>query len=184
MTISQSRIDNGGRKLACRTPAGALTASLQRRRGHIGFTLVELITVLSLFGVAFAVVVPPFATLARRRATQVASHRFIATHTLARSTAVRFGRAAELHIDASNGRFWIEVDTSQAGGGADTLGSMRHVMPIGRLTMTSDRAVLCFDSRGLPTNRGPCEAADATVVFSHEDEADTVKITALGRALR
>ena len=44
-------------------------------------------------------------------------------HSLARSTAVRYARVAELPIDAANARFWVEVDTSGTGI-RDTVGLM------------------------------------------------------------
>ncbi len=184
MRVSPPHMRRMGHKgQVARRPAPC-PASGPRRTVSAGFTLVELLTVMGLFGVGLAIVVPPMATLLQRTATQVAADRFIATHGLARATAVRFGRVAELHIDGPNGRYWIQVDTSEAGQAPDTLGAVRHVLPEGLLTTTSDRAVVCFDSRGLPTNRGACEAADVTVVFSQDARADTVKISITGRVLR
>ncbi|MGD2154150.1 MAG: GspH/FimT family pseudopilin [Gemmatimonadales bacterium] len=148
-----------------------------------GFTIIELIIVLILSGIIVAVASPTLSTAFRRTAGRAAVDEFVSTHTLARSAAVRYGRTAELHIDASNARFWVEVDTASAGGVKDTVGVVKYLDSMG-VGVSSDRAVLCFDSRGLPTTRGSCEAADATLVFSSPGEADTVQITALGRVLR
>lgn len=148
---------------------------------NTGFSLMELMIVLVLAGLAMAIASAPMADAVRRTSTQAAADEFISRHSLARSAAVRFGRLAEIHVDATTSRFWVEVDTSQAGGVTDTIGVVRHLDGV---TITTDRALLCFDSRGLPTTRGTCESADATIVFSAENVTDTLKITALGKVLR
>lgn len=148
-----------------------------------GFSLVELLTVLGLLGLALAVVTPSMADLYRRRATQHAANEFITTHRLTRSAALRLGRVTELHIDPARGNFWIEADTGQGIGARDTLTSVRWVGVSG-VSLSSDRTTLCFDLRGLPTARGACEAADAVVIFSQGDRSDTVRISALGKVLR
>ena len=148
---------------------------------NTGYTLMELMIVLVLTGLALAIATPPMADAVRRTQTQVAGDEFLTRHGLARSVAIRFGRLTEVHIDATNGRFWVEVDTSQAGGMKDTIGVVKHLE---NMSLTSDRSLLCFDSRGLPTTRGSCESADATLVFTAENVVDTLKITALGKVLR
>ncbi len=50
--------------------------------------------------------------------------------------------------------------------------------------MASDRSMVCFDGRGLPSTAGACEGADATVVFAESSRADTVSFTLLGQVLR
>jgi len=52
------------------------------------------------------------------------------------------------------------------------------------LQMTSSRALLCFDARGIATTVGSCEPGDAQVVFTDGTMADTVNTTALGKVLR
>ncbi len=103
------------------------------------------------------------------------------THSLARSTAVRYGRVSELHIDATNVRFWVEVDTSGTGI-RDTVGLMNDLAR--QVTMSSNRSLICFDPRGLTTTRDACEGGDAMVQFSRSGRVDTLEITALGRVLR
>ena len=151
-----------------------------RWRGD-GFTLIEMLIVLTVMGVILAVAMPNMVTAYRLRATRGAVDRLAMAHGLARATAVRFGRVAELHIDAANGRFWIEVDTSGTGI-RDTVGSMNDMA--GQVTMTSNRTLLCFDLRGLTTTRGACEAGDALVTFSSRGRTDTLQTTVLGKVLR
>ena len=50
--------------------------------------------------------------------------------------------------------------------------------------MTSNRALLCFDARGLVSTIGSCESGDAQVIFSYGVMADTVVTTILGKVLR
>ncbi len=151
--------------------------------GNKGYSLLELITVLVLTGLAAAIATPPLASTYKRTATRTARDQFVSAHSLARSMAVRYGRVAELRIDAANTRFWVEVDTSSIGGMNARVGVTKD-LNAAKVLLTSDRSILCFDVRGLPTTRGACEAADATIIFSVEGKADTVKITALGKVLR
>ncbi len=150
------------------------------RRGK-GFTLVEMLIVMTVMGIILAVSLPSFTTGFRQRATKGAVDRLAMTHGLARATAVRFGRVAELHIDAANGRFWVEVDTSGTGI-RDTIGVVNDVS--GQVTMLSTRTLLCFDLRGLTTTRNACEAGDALVQFSLQGRTDTLQTTVLGKVLR
>ncbi len=151
-----------------------------RRRGD-GFTLIEMLIVITVMGVLVAVVMPNMVTSFRQRATRGAVDRLAMTHGLARATAVRFGRVAELHIDAANGRFWVEVDTSGTGI-RDTIGVVNDLS--GQVTMLSTRTLLCFDLRGLTTTRNACEAGDALVQFSLQGRTDTLQTSVLGKVLR
>ncbi len=151
-----------------------------RRRGK-GFTLVEMLIVLTVMGVIAAVALPSLATAYRQRATRGAVDRLAMAHSLARATAIRFGRVAELHIDAANSRFWVEVDTSGTGI-RDTVGLING--PGGQVTMSSNRSLLCFDARGLTTTRGVCESGDVLVQFSLLGRTDTLQTTVLGKVLR
>ncbi len=151
------------------------------RRWGDGFTLIEMLTVITLMGVLTAIVMPSMVTAFRQRATRGAVDRLAMTHSLARATAIRFGRVAELRIDAGAGRFWVTVDTSGTGI-LDTVGFINDVA--GQVTMSSDRSLLCFDSRGLTTTRNACESGDALVQFSLGGRTDTFQTTPLGKVLR
>lgn len=80
--------------------------------------------------------------------------------------------------------FYVVIDTSLAGGGSkDTVGTL-HRLASSDLAMTSTRALLCFDRRGLATTTGSCEPGDATVTFVSDGKADTVTTSALGKIIR
>lgn len=152
-----------------------------RRRG---FTMIETIMVLAIVAVVAATGGPQLSAALQRRTSTSAADQFVLTHSLARSTAVRFARIAQLHIDGPGRQFWVDVDTSANGiGQRATIAYVREVSASG-LTMSSDRALLCFDARGIASTSGSCEPGDAKVIFSDGATADTVVTTALGKVLR
>ncbi len=148
-----------------------------------GFSLIEMLIVLIVFGALLGVALPRLVEAFKGTKARSAINQFSSAHSLTRATAVRYGRVAELHIDAATARFWIEVDTSQAGGVNDTIGSIHNVANP-QLVMTSDRSLVCYDGRGLATTPGACEAGNMTVVFSLAGRYDTVAVSALGKVLR
>ncbi len=148
-----------------------------------GFSLIEMLIVLIVFGALLGIALPRLVEAFKGTKARSAMNQFASAHSLTRATAIRYGRVAELHIDAATARFWIEVDTSQAGGVTDTVGTIYNVASP-QLGMTSDRSLVCFDGRGLATTLGACEAGDVTVVFSVADRVDTVNVSTLGKVLR
>jgi len=154
---------------------------VSRRRG---FTMVETIIVLAIVAIVAAIGGPKLGAALQRRTTVSDADQFVLAHSLARSTAVRFARVAQLHIDAPGSRFWVDVDTSANGiGQRATMGYVRDVSAPG-LTLSSSRSLLCFDARGIASTNGSCQPGDATVIFSDGATADTVATTALGKVLR
>ena len=150
-----------------------------------GFTLLEGIIVMSILAVLSAIGAPTLSESVRKRTTAGAADQFVAAHSLARATAVRFGRTAELRISPSDKKFWIEVDTSATGiNQRAILWTTRKIEKSTGLTMNSTRTRLCFDARGLARTSSTCEGGDAQVIFSMAGVADTVKTTVLGKVLR
>jgi len=149
-----------------------------------GFSLLEVIIVMFLLAVVAAIGMPRLSAALRRRTTTIAADQFAAGHSLARATAMRYSRVAQLHIDATAKRFWVDADTSANGiGQRATIWYVRDLSETG-LTMSSTRSLLCFDARGIASTAGSCEPGDAIVIFSESDKADTVTTTALGKVLR
>ena len=87
----------------------------QTRMKESGFTLMEVIIVTAFIGLLAGVAFPRIADVQSRFAVRGAVTAFMSAHSLTRATAIRAGGVAELHIDATNDRFWIEVDTTLAG---------------------------------------------------------------------
>jgi len=150
--------------------------------GRAGFTLLEAAIVMAIVGLLSVVAVPKLTVVWRGNVARGSKDRFALAHSLARSTALRYGRLAQLHVDAPNARFWVDVDTSSGNGVLDTVGLVHDLQ--GQVTMTSTRSLLCFDSRGLAVTRGACGAPDATVTFAVAGRTDTVTVTALGKVVR
>ncbi len=153
-----------------------------KANGVKGFTLFELMAAVVIVTITTTIGVPRMLQQTGAAQRRSATHQIVSAHALTKATAIRYGRVAELHIDVSGKRFWIEVDTSYGGGVTDTI-RMRDYYG-GSMTMASNRSLVCFDGRGLPSTAGACEAADGTVVFADPAKADTVKFTLLGKALR
>lgn len=147
-----------------------------------GFTLSEQLVVVTIIGLLTVIAAPSFSDALHKRETSTASDQFVMTHGLARSTALRYGRVSQLHIDAAELKFWIEVDTS--GKGDRAIVTYTRSVQGGGLTMTSNRTLLCFDPRGLSSTSGSCQPGDALVLFSSADKVDTVRIATLGKVLR
>jgi type IV fimbrial biogenesis protein FimT len=154
----------------------------QNRQG--GFTLLEIIITMSLLAVIAAMGAPKLSAALRRRTTQTAADQFASAHSLARATAIRYGRVAQLHISPSTRSFWVDVDTSGKQLGQRAIVWYTHQLPDPTIVMTSNRSLLCFDARGLPSTIAPCEAGDAQVIFTKLDKADTLTTASLGKILR
>jgi len=111
----------------------------------------------------------------------------LALGTMAVATGAVMGvrvLAVVTKLDDTAQRFWIDVDTSANGiGQRATIANIRYVSDAG-LQMTSTRALLCFDARGIASTAGSCESGDAKVIFSDGVVADTVSTTILGKVLR
>ena len=149
-----------------------------------GVTVIELVMVLSVIGIVAATSGPRLSAALQRRTTASVADQFVVIHSLTRSTALRYGRVAQLHIDAANKKFWIDVDTSANGiGQRATIAYVRDVSDNG-LQMTSSRTLLCFDARGIASTLGSCEPGDARVKFIDGVMTDSVLTTALGKVLR
>ena len=150
-----------------------------RRRG---VTVIELVVVMSFVGLMSAMALPSFTRAYNASASRTAADVFVRTNELARATAVRFGRVARLHIDASQSAFWLDADTSGTGQRA-IVGGVRRYANYG-LALSSSDTLVCFDTRGLRSIRDNCQSGPTTVVFSRSERADTVQITSLGKLIR
>jgi prepilin-type N-terminal cleavage/methylation domain-containing protein len=155
-----------------------------KQTGRSGFSLLETIIVMFLMAVIAAMGAPKLSSALRQRTVSAAADQFVLGHSMARSTALRYGRVAQLHIDASTLTFWVDVDTSaNRVGQRATISSVRNLATAG-LTMSSNRSIVCFDARGMATTGGACEAGDVAITFTDADKTSTVTSTTLGKVLR
>jgi prepilin-type N-terminal cleavage/methylation domain-containing protein len=155
-----------------------------KRMVRRGFTLPEQIIVLFVLALIAAFGAPRLSAALRNRTTQTDADNFVAAHSLARATAVRYGRVAQFHIDPTTARYWVDVDTSGAGIGQRAIVWYTRDASVPGLTLTSNRTLVCFDSRGLASTIGTCQGGDIQVIFAQSGHADTVRTTTLGKVLR
>ena len=149
-----------------------------------GFTLLETIVVMLIAATVAAMGAPKLSSALRQRSVTSAADQFVAVHSLARSTALRTGRVAQLHIDASTKRIWVDVDTSANGVGQRATVSYIRDLSSNGVTLVSNRSVLCFDARGAATTGGACEAGNIAITFNDADKSAALSATALGKILR
>lgn len=156
----------------------------QKNRNGSGFTLLDIVIVVTLVGLLAGITFPQIGAMQTRFAIRGYVNTFMSAHAMARTTAVRQGGVAELHIDATNDLFWVEVDTTIDGSGVmDTVGVVVDVSEFG-VDLSSTQTLLCFDGRGLASTAAGCATAGAVVAFTRGDEADTITTSALGKILR
>ena len=149
-----------------------------------GFTLVETIIVMFIAAVVGAMGAPKLSSALRQRSVASAADQFVSAHSLARSTALRYGRGAQLHIDASTTRIWVDVDTSANGvAQRGTISYIRDLSSNG-VTMVSNRSLLCFDARGVAITGGGCEAGNIAITYTDADKSAALNATALGKIVR
>lgn len=137
-----------------------------------------------MLGLIYGIVIPPIGKARLDAAVHNARYAVISTISLARATAIRFGRRAVLRLDADGDQIWIEIDTTMAATGAvDTLAflSLRDDMSV---DLQSDRAALCFDGRGIGVTGVECPQTGATIVLALGGRADTVQVSPSGWLLQ
>ena len=149
-----------------------------------GFSLLDVLIVVTFVGLLAGITFPRIADIQSRFAVRGSVMAFMSSYSLTRATAIREGGVAELHIDATNDRFWVEVDTTLAGSGVmDTIGTVVDLGAQG-VTLSSTQSLLCFDGRGMPSSASGCAMAGATIAFTYDSQVDTILTTALGKILR
>ena len=157
--------------------------TFSKRTSERGLTVLELVLALVVLGILMAVIVPRIDLAFRRTRLQSAVMQMTTAHFTARTAAMRYGRPSELKVDASNGLFYVTIDTAFAGGKKDTLGTVSRMSSLG-ITMTSTRTTLCFDRRGLGYSSSTCDSANVVVTFSAAGRTDTFQTTILGKVVR
>jgi Tfp pilus assembly protein FimT len=149
----------------------------------MGFTIVELIMSLALLALLYAVAVPSIGRSRVRNSVYNSRQIVIASLSLARATAVRYGRSAVLRVDEDSDRVWVEADTSVGGSGVlDTLGyfDLEHEYDV---DLRSNRSAFCFNGRGVGTTGPACPQAGGEMVVVLRGRADSIIVSPLGRVI-
>ena len=156
----------------------------QERMKESGFTLAEVTIGVSIIGLLAGITYRQTDAW-DRIATRGAADQFISAHQKARTAAVRFGAVAELHIDASTDRFWVQIDTTSSGSGVmDTIGSVVDLSEH-HVDLRATRSLLCFDPRGLIAAAAGCPSTGSLAIgLSRGSSSDTLNVTASGLLFR
>ncbi len=107
--------------------------------------------VVLVLGIVAAVALPPVGRAMIAASVQNARHVVISTISLARASAMRYGRPVVLHLDSGGERVWVEADTTLSGTGTaiDTIGLFYLEADLD-VDLEANRSALCFDARGAP----------------------------------
>ncbi len=149
---------------------------------RVGFTLVEMVTVLMLLAVVLSISVPPLIRI--REEASIDSGRSQVTSALwvSRSVGTRWGRTAVLTIDTVGDILAVRVDTSGLMGTADSVlvREFRLGDELG-IDLGADRSALCFNSRGIGVTSSACPDLGAVITVKKNSRIDTVRVNSAGR---
>jgi len=143
-----------------------------------GFTLLEIVVVLAIIGVASVMVYPKVGTVLTRQDVRGARSLVSTMHAKARASAVSRGRRTALAI--VSGKLVI-VSNHPVSGARDTVGTVVNVASRYGVafTVSPARDSLIFDSRGLGT-----ETSATTIYVSKGGYTDSIAVSSLGRIQR
>ena len=149
-----------------------------------GFTVSEIIIVFAIVGLLAGMALPRISQTWDRFAVRGAADQFRSAHQKARTTAVRYGGVAELHVNTSTEQFWVQIDTTFLGSGAmDTIGDVIDLSE-SQVDLRATGSLICFDARGLVAAADGCPSTGALGVgFSRRDSSDTIRVTVSGLLL-
>jgi Tfp pilus assembly protein FimT len=138
---------------------------------------------LVMVGVIYAIALPAIGRTRVSASVHNARHALVSSISLARATAIRFGRTAVLRLDSEHDRVWVEVDTTMAGTGeAVTLGHFNFAEELD-VNLESNRSSLCFNGRGIGTTSTTCTQPGGVIVLALRGRAETVFVSPTGRVL-
>lgn len=128
------------------------------RHRRAGFTLLELVLVLTIIALLLAAVAPALSGFATGRRPGEAAAEFVALTRLARSNAIAQGRTYRVLCDPTRGRWWMANDHSGTAPAPGPLGEVFHT-PSGVRLATNAPLI-----NGLPTLQfmpdGRCQPAE------------------------
>lgn len=140
----------------------------KRPRRAVGYTLVELLLVLTIAAVVLAIAIPRGVSSLDRVSVASASADVQATLNYARLLALSGGSAVAIDVDSARGQLRVRR-------GAELVMS-RNVGDAHSVTMRGSRDSLTYDPRGL--GRG---AANLSIIVRRRSAVETVFVSRLGR---
>jgi len=149
-------------------------ASLRQR---LGFTMIEVLLVVGVAAIMFAMVVPRMTTIKTSTSLRAARQELTAAFAAARAAALQKGKTSTLTIDGSSAR--VSVQSGLNGTVVSVFGPIKLDTEFGvdLTALAGSPVTLNFDARGMLT---PTPASNLKYKLSMASSSDTLCISPAG----
>lgn len=147
------------------------------KRSKRGYTLTEMLIVVSIVGMLTLFAIPRFSGLVESNKLSAAREELSAAIATARAAAVQKGRTATLFL--SGNQMWVTVVTSNAGA-TTTIVPVKSFTSLYNVSVTASAPSITFDMRGFANPRLP---ATGKFVITGASKKDSVCITTAGQIM-
>ncbi len=150
-----------------------------------GFTVVELVVGLTVFGIMMTVAGPPAFELLRVARHKAIVREYMSMFSVAKSRAVAYRRLSAIHFDEANARVWVEMDTSRSRSGVMDTVAYRDFGGQGVEFAIADGVTkVCYEAGGGRTVANDCDDKQVQIDITLDDVEIRVITTRLGKVLR
>jgi prepilin-type N-terminal cleavage/methylation domain-containing protein len=154
-----------------------------------GFTLIEMLIVMIIFGALLTFAIPSFTQMSKGRSAQNARDALVWMGTRARARAIERGEVQLLKIDPANERVSIVWRRTSGGAAAtDTLEAVNFATVHNATISTTANTViiLCYSPRGFAfaCSATNSPSVDVNVDFSHGGKTARARVKPLGQIER
>ena len=152
--------------------------SFTRLKTHRGFTMIEILLVVTVLGIMMAFSVPRINEMSARSSLRAARQELTAAFAAARTAAFQKGKTATLTLGSNQAN--VTVLSGLAGNSIQVFGPIKldQALKVSLTALSGAPTTILFDSRGLvtPTPLG----AVTKYRLAYKSYADTLCITAAG----
>jgi len=140
-----------------------------------GFTLIEMLIVVTLIGLLLAIGLPFFRKTTENASVRGAMDAMSGMHAVAKAVAISRGRSAALVMNSSTSQVWV-VARKATSLALDTVGKVEDFNSRFGVTFTTTQGALIFTPRGIGSS-----LTGTIIVISKGGFSDTLTVTAAGR---
>jgi len=140
-----------------------------------GFTLIEMLIVVTLIGLLLAIGLPFFRTRTNNASVRGAMDAMSGMHAVAKAVAISRGRTARLVLNSGASSVLVVVNKT-SGTGVDTVGKVENFNSRFGITFTTSRDTMTFTPRGIGS-----DLSGTIIILSKGGFSDTLLATAAGR---